>query len=48
MAVVCHVNEVEEDQIGGWKKVVKGPFLKLIEVQKCTAGDQNIINKTSV
>ena len=36
---VCHVDEVKEDQSGEWKKVVKDPFLKLIEVQQCKVGD---------
>ena len=43
VVVVRHVDEVKEDQSGGWKKVVKDSFLKLIEVQQCTVGDLHTV-----
>ena len=43
MVVVCHVDEVKEDQSGGWKKVVTDSFLKLIEVEHCTVGDLHTV-----
>ena len=39
VVVVRHIDEVKENHIGRWKKVVKDSFLNLIEPQQFIAGD---------